>query len=224
MGRFNRVGAPLSMAVLLFFGGKLVHTYGHSPASSKVASADRARPVLGIPVLLSGGQLVPPLGTSSASEWTGTGSDGRLKSVPACNCFESVNYLTSGDKNTCVYRRWPMESITALDDGATWSRLEQSLKFGDVVEFVANVRSPAGVVTPANLHAQMCAGMEEKSGLMIGANNEPRFVLENGVPTPTDRWDACTSHAYYLALRAVDDAWQADGYENSYQIRVYRRP
>jgi len=167
------------------------------------------------------GRVVPPLGTSSAVPWKGVDFAGQAREVPPFSCFESVNYLTTGDATKCAYRSWPSEDLTNLDESATWDALEESLKTGDVVEFVAKVRINGGTTTTSPFHAQLCVA---EGGLMAGANNEPRFRLVNGVPSGTNVWNVCTSRQYYLAARDMDAMWAAYGNEHTYRVVVYRHP
>ena len=164
---------------------------------------------------------IPPPGTSSACDWKGVDTGGRPVLMTALNCYESVNYLTSGEPGDFLYRTWPGETLSALDDPATWDRLENSLRVGDVVEFMAHWRASNGSMEASTFHTQLCVG---PNGLMGAANNEARFDVINGMPTYTQRWALCTTRQYYAAARSMDQAWTAFGRPMTYSIRVYRRP
>jgi len=214
------------LAVGIVIGGWIVHPFVAARGSIRVPKAGMASGG----GLLSGvqkawreveGRVVPPLGTSSGVTWKGQDLAGNGREVPAFSCFESVNYLTTGDPTLCVYRSWPMEILENLEESATWDTLEQSLRKGDVVEFIAKVRVQGGDVTTSPFHAQLCVA---EGGLMAGANNEPRFRLLNGIPSGTNVWDVCTSRQYYLAARDMDENWAVFGNEHTYRVVVYRQP
>src|SRR4051794_38910126 len=83
-------------------GGALMH--------SRVRAAARLQPARARTTTMSGrlwagndvwkeinGRVVPPLGTNSALPWKGTDAAGNERDVGAYICFESVNYLLTGD-------------------------------------------------------------------------------------------------------------------------------
>ncbi len=210
------LGAALSVGVTLLY--PLAAVRGSQHNKSKVESIIGGEQQAWREV---DGRAIPPLGTTSASVWKGRDAAGHELEVPACSCFESVNYLTTGSATQNVYRSWPVEVLENLQASSTWDNLEHSLRVGDVVEFVARVKSKTGPDRIGEFHAHICVA---EGGLMAGANNEPRFRLINGIPSETNVWDVCTSRQYYLAARAMDQNWAASGRDHTYQIKVYRRP
>lgn len=164
---------------------------------------------------------LPPPGAASTKPWSGLDSRGSAVSIPPLNCYESVNYLTTGNPQNFLYRTWPADMLQALDDPATFDRLEESLHVGDVVEFRAHWRASNGAMTESTFHVQLCVAAH---GMMGGANNEPRFDLIHGVPSYTHRWALCTTREYYAAARAMDAEWISFGRPMTYSICVYRRP
>jgi hypothetical protein len=173
-----------------------------------------------VPELING-HFAPPVGATSCQIWTGRDSAGHAETVEGYDCFESVNYLITGDASRCVYRDWAREELAQPESPAAWNAFEQKLRVGDVVEFVATVRSPGGVVTTNPFHAQLCIGA---GGVMYGANNTPVFEVVRGVPTIVRHWDVCRPEDYYYALRSMDGVWAMCGYQQTYRVVVYRRP
>ncbi|HEY4328913.1 MAG TPA: hypothetical protein VGN88_04195 [Phycisphaerae bacterium] len=165
------------------------------------------------------GRCMPPAGTLSSQPWEGLDVHRQMQQVEAMNCFESVNYLTTGDTGCCMYREWASEELANPEDEGAWMKLEKTLRAGDVVEYEVHVRGKSAMSTL--FHAQVCSG---EGALMVGANNEARFEIIQGVPTETQRWGVCTPHEYYYALRGMDDAWRALGNQQTYRVMVYRAP
>jgi hypothetical protein len=185
----------------------------------EVMTADQTR-ALRLELESQWGRALPPPGTPCSLAWDGFNAHGSLFQISAFNCFESVCYLTSGDPSNFAYRAWPSESVAELD-AIAWPGFEKNLHRGDVVEFIVRARERNGRSWSTPFHAQICAA---DGGLMVGANNEPRFIISHGVPTETMRWAFCTTHQYYDALKGVDQAWRDCGEEHTYSLVVHKQP
>jgi hypothetical protein len=175
-------------------------------------------------LVLPAGRTVPPPGTPCDFPWVPPATFPYLAApvpIEPANCFESVNFLLTGNPNSFTYRNWPIRVLQNPESRADWLSFQNAMRPGDVIEFVVTTRDRQGRQTSSNLHAQLCAG---PGGLTVGANNEPRFTLVNGVPTFTHTWGICTSRQYYLALRSVNPAWKALGYDRTYTIIRYVNP
>ena len=166
---------------------------------------------------------VPAEGNISNSQCICKDDLNREHIVDSFNCFESVNYMMTGNPNLFAYREWPTEKISTqtTDDWAMWVELQSSLRPGDVVEFHIRQRIANGEWSDGVCHAQLCIAA---GGVMYGANTEPRFEIANGAPSPTRRWWLCSPRDYYEALRSVDADWEKIGHEREYSVWVYRKP
>ncbi|HVX86352.1 MAG TPA: hypothetical protein VH253_16330 [Phycisphaerae bacterium] len=226
MARWIRLAMVAVVGVLLL-GTRIARSHVEArwrrdgfTATMLKTSARRPGMQVAVPELING-HFAPPVGATSCQPWTGRDSYGRLESVGGYDCFESVNYLITGDASRCVYRSWAREELKEPESAAAWNAFEESLRVGDVVEFVATERSASGVVTTSPFHAQLCIGA---GGVMYGANNTPAFDVVRGVPTIVKHWDVCRPEDYYYALRSMDGAWGMCGYTQRYRVVVYRRP
>ncbi len=208
-------------------GFSLQHVRRSSVANQPVISSFQSLPAsadevcqLRLELESQWGRAFPPPGATCAIPWEGFNAHGALFQVAACNCFESVCYLTSGDPTNFAYRAWPAETLADLDAVEFWPVFEKSLHRGDVVEFILHSQRRGSSLWSTPFHAQICAA---DGGLMFGANNEPRFMVVHGVPTETMRWDFCTTHQYYDALKSMEQAWRDCGEEHTYNLVIHRR-
>jgi hypothetical protein len=220
--RLIMTGAALLLVLRLFVFVR--HAHGHERvAAAPLGPFPTVRTAeLTAQLQLPRGKAVPPPGTSCETPWTGPAIAGRgIVTVEPENCFESVNRLLTGDPADFAHRQWELQVLQDPDNPGEWNAFQAGMRPGDVVEFVAITTDKLHGQRISNVHAQLCAG---PGGLTVGANNEPRFNLVDGIPTFTHTWGICTSRQYYLALRSTIPVWQTLGFARSYRVLLYKNP